>query len=516
MVAEKKTKIRVVSLKPPTGCYSLYVMAWGVGGGKTASSIATTTIITHVRQAPTANPDESNENLLREAVIAANRALRNKIIEVPELNGMGTTVTALLLSPAGATLAHVGDSRIYQLRQRKMIFRTADHSRVGEMVRAGALTEEQARLSAISNIITRALGIKDEIEVDVQTIPYEKGDRFVLCTDGVWGSMPQPQLIRAFSNNSIDNGVEILNLQVEQAGKEKGGHHDNYTMIMVEAKESSTKTATNSNVNLLDATPNKKDSATQNAAKKQLDSRIIAAIITGIIVTPALVYLLLFLNWNPKTDSIQQDKPIDDIGNVDSIHNNPTQDHVHGNNESNRLDQTVTNKQGTANDHKDSTATEINQTDTEAVESNLNDTPIDTSTERLTARKEALDSIKSLLTELKIQVGTMEKNAGIKATKAKEIFQNAKKEAIRIVNELLLISGYEYSPEERALIERELTHEELKGGRLNNGLKGSIGQDLNNYNMPDKAGYAIIKKTVKTLSDSINKKIDETDLKLQN
>lgn len=234
-----------------TGRGLLLVVCDGMGGGpggKTASYLATSTIINFVQKAdkpelndPTATGyGTNNETLLEMAVKAANKALRDKIIESPELNGMGTTVTAVLLTADSATVAHVGDSRVYQLRKSRIVFRTADHSRVAEMVRAGALSEEQARLSSISNLITRALGIGDEVDVDVSTVSYQKNDRFVLCTDGVWGAMPQPELVKTLMcNKSIETTADVVNADVESAGQLKGGQHDNYTMIMVDMLEDS-------------------------------------------------------------------------------------------------------------------------------------------------------------------------------------------------------------------------------------------------------------------------------------
>lgn len=252
----------------------LLVVCDGMGGGpggKTASLIAVTTIISYIQQAD--NVPElaalDNVTLLRNAVVAANRALRDKVAEVPELNGMGTTVTALLLSPQGAAAAHVGDSRIFQLRRGRLVFRTADHSRVGEMVRAGVLTEEQARLSAISNLITRALGINDEVLVETSVLSYNKGDRFVLCTDGVWGAMPQPELIKMFTDNrSLEGTAETVNLAVENAGLLKGGHHDNYTMIMVDTESSSLPPVPGKNADTADAdaTASPGDAADASAA----------------------------------------------------------------------------------------------------------------------------------------------------------------------------------------------------------------------------------------------------------
>ena len=219
----------------------LVVVCDGMGGGpagKTASSLAVATIFAYFQNTDALSEEEKTADdatFLRAAVCKANKALRDKIAEVPACDGMGTTVVAVLLKDGKATIAHVGDSRVYQLRKRKFVFRTADHSLVAEMVRSGKLNEEQARTSANSNIITRALGVKDEVEVDIDSETYQKGDRFVLCTDGVWGSMPQNDLVKMFTEDkSIDTTVSKVNSAVENAGRDKGGKHDNYTQIIVD------------------------------------------------------------------------------------------------------------------------------------------------------------------------------------------------------------------------------------------------------------------------------------------
>lgn len=210
----------------------------GGPGGRTASNLAVNAIISYVKENLGSNTDPSE--VLHSAIVHANDVLRNKIEEVPELDGMGTTVTAVILGPHHATIAHVGDSRVYQMRGSRLMFRTADHSKVGEMVRSGDLTEEQARLSSFSNIITRALGVGSSVEIDIDTRPYEKGDRFVLCTDGVWGAMPQKELLKEFHRlKSLEGTLDQINIEVEKAGKQKGGGHDNYTAIIIETKKSS-------------------------------------------------------------------------------------------------------------------------------------------------------------------------------------------------------------------------------------------------------------------------------------
>ena len=213
----------------------------GMGGGpsgKTASSIAVEEIITGIDEA---NDDEEISNIIIKAIRRANMAVIEAANENPSLAGMGSTATVLLLSEQSAFIAHVGDSRIYQIRGGRKIFRTYDHSMVFELVKQKVITEEQARLSAQSNIITRALGMKPDLEVDIVERPYVKGDRFVLCSDGIHGSMPEKELLKMLGNRKISLGalVDDISTCVDNLGRTNGGHHDNMTLAIVETKNNS-------------------------------------------------------------------------------------------------------------------------------------------------------------------------------------------------------------------------------------------------------------------------------------
>lgn len=219
----------------------LVVVCDGMGGGpggKLASSLAVETIIGFVR-----NSYETTDCklVLQNAILAANQQLIKCIIDKPALRGMGTTVTALLINEYSAIVAHAGDTRIYQFRSGHKKFRTTDHSVVSELVRKGTLTEEQARLSAQSNVITRALGGSADLEIDITELAYEKGDRFMLCTDGIWGVIPEKELIRiAAKTKSPGGAVESLVIRVDEQGFSSGGSHDNLTVALVETKSNST------------------------------------------------------------------------------------------------------------------------------------------------------------------------------------------------------------------------------------------------------------------------------------
>ena len=193
----------------------LVVVCDGMGGGpsgKAASSTATDVIIQTVRSGKSS---DSPLTVLQQAIKMANQALISEIQKKPA--------------------AYVGDSRIYQFRRGHKKFRTFDHSMVFEMVKNGTINEEQARLSEQSNMITKALGANSDIEADIVELPYEKGDRFMLCTDGIWGMFPERKLIDIVAGTpSLGGAVESIVIRVDEEGIANGGKHDNLTVALIE------------------------------------------------------------------------------------------------------------------------------------------------------------------------------------------------------------------------------------------------------------------------------------------
>nr|WP_321522337.1 protein phosphatase 2C domain-containing protein [uncultured Macellibacteroides sp.] len=210
----------------------------GTAGGKTASLIAVNEIIQGVKDS---DLQEEPSMVLIRAIRRANMAIIKQSNTDSSLQGMGTTATVLLLNNNSAVLAHVGDSRIYQFRGKSKIFRTFDHSMVFDLVKQKVITEEQARLSEQSNMITRALGIKPDVEVDVCERAYEKGDRFLLCTDGISGCLPETDLIKlsTYRKGSLGAALESLTIKVDSIGRDNGGNHDNLTAALIETNSNS-------------------------------------------------------------------------------------------------------------------------------------------------------------------------------------------------------------------------------------------------------------------------------------
>lgn len=209
----------------------------GMNGGQTASRIAATEIIQTILDQP---KEKWNPELIKTAIANANAAIYRKSITEPQLRGMGTTATLLMLTPEAAFVTHIGDSRIYQLRRGKKIFRTFDHSKVFEMVAQNMMTEEQARTSSFSNVITKALGIRPTVEMEVEKLPYKKGDRFVLCCDGIWNRLPEAEMLNLFVDKDIPlDEVNFLTETVNGIGIKNGEGHDNLTAIIADILQTS-------------------------------------------------------------------------------------------------------------------------------------------------------------------------------------------------------------------------------------------------------------------------------------
>lgn len=209
----------------------------GMGGGpagKLASSIAISAIMDNLQNT---EGDTDLQEVARQAIASANTQVFHKACSDPSYNGMGSTCTLLIAGKNSAVAAHVGDSRIYHLHGTKIKYRTFDHSMVFELVRNKVITEEQARTSSQSNIITRALGIEESVEPEIHTLRYKEGDLFCLTTDGIHGTLPEKQLIQALARDDSDlaHNATVLTKRIDEEGIKAGGNHDNMTLMMVKA-----------------------------------------------------------------------------------------------------------------------------------------------------------------------------------------------------------------------------------------------------------------------------------------
>jgi protein phosphatase len=209
----------------------VFVVADGMGGAQAGEVASKAAAESFDRELPQAPP----EQVLRETIEAANRTIHERARTDPDLAGMGTTITAAIVAGEAEEVAigHVGDSRAYRLRAGRFERLTRDHSLVEEMRRKGQLTEAQAEEHPQRSIITRALGPEPEVEVDVQTVPAQTGDVFLLCSDGLTTMLGDEQIARLLSRaTSMEAAVRAL---VDEANR--AGGRDNISVIVFQLED---------------------------------------------------------------------------------------------------------------------------------------------------------------------------------------------------------------------------------------------------------------------------------------
>jgi protein phosphatase len=204
----------------------LFVIADGMGGhaaGEVASRIAVETVFDEW----TSGPAGPSRQALRSAVRAANSAVFAASLD-SETRGMGTTIVSLALSGREAFTAHVGDSRAYLIRNGQCSQLTADHSRVGEMLRSRLITPEQAAHHPARSMLTRSLGHDPGVQIDLTRTELEPGDCFVLCSDGLWDLVSRVEIGEAAASAAADDAAEtLLRIALER------GAPDNVTVLVV-------------------------------------------------------------------------------------------------------------------------------------------------------------------------------------------------------------------------------------------------------------------------------------------
>lgn len=270
----------------------LLVVCDGMGGGpggRTASLIAVDTILNVLSDVSEHTP---REDALRFAIEKANDLIYAKARDIQELRGMGTTVAAILINEDSAIIAHAGDTRIYQLRKGTIVFRSSDHSVVANLVRQKKITEEEARNHPQSNIVTRALGIRPNMEIEFDEVTFLRGDRFVVCTDGIWGMLPQRDLIKSLSlAMGIDELIRSITEEIDKIGQENGGGHDNLTLAVFD-------TSFDSNLRRIKKKPNTDISVAsiENGEKPSEKKKIILLLITLVILSAVILFVYLSQN----------------------------------------------------------------------------------------------------------------------------------------------------------------------------------------------------------------------------
>ena len=210
----------------------IYILADGMGGykgGEVASKLATESVKKYIQSNfdSIIKDKESILKLIASAVEYANMVVYEKSKENKELEGMGTTLEVCLIYNNKAYIGHVGDSRVYRIRNEVIRKLTKDHSYVQQLIEDKKITREEAKTHPKKNMITRALGCTPYVEPDLRARNFEKGDIFILCSDGLTNMVEEKQIYEIIKED-IQNAAERLVDEANQAGG-----YDNITVIII-------------------------------------------------------------------------------------------------------------------------------------------------------------------------------------------------------------------------------------------------------------------------------------------
>jgi protein phosphatase len=229
------------------GDIGLMVLADGMGGynaGEVASGIAVKTIMSLVKESVAQgdmNTTDADTGLsrpsivLRDAIIRANKIIFQTAKTQPQCEGMGTTIVACLFADNKVSVAHVGDSRVYRLRANHFEQLTLDHSLLQELVDRGFYSQAEAARATNKNYVTRALGVEPTVDVEIHEHVAQKGDVYVLCSDGLSDMVEDDDIHLTISTFSAN--LETVAKQLIQLSNDNGGR-DNVSLILAQVIES--------------------------------------------------------------------------------------------------------------------------------------------------------------------------------------------------------------------------------------------------------------------------------------
>lgn len=227
------------------------MLADGMGGhlaGEVASALAVDKITHHLLKAfaesrrPRAAGGQAFETrVLVEAIQGANAAIHQASLTKPEQSGMGTTIVVVSFHDDKLTVAHVGDSRLYRYRQQVLSQLTEDHSMVQELLRRGLISPEEARTSVNRNLVTRALGVDPAVDVDVHEEAVERGDLYLLCSDGLNDVLTDAEIGAMLAQHGADLDGAAQQLIAEVNAR---GGPDNVSIVLIRANGRFSRTKT--------------------------------------------------------------------------------------------------------------------------------------------------------------------------------------------------------------------------------------------------------------------------------
>lgn len=217
--------------KPIGNMPNLFIVADGMGGHKAGDFASKYTVETIEREIKTSF-EKNPTIMIKKAIQTANKAVRKKASEDPNLQGMGTTVVVATVIGRYLQVANVGDSRLYVANDSEIKQITRDHSLVEEMIRLGGIDRSEARMHPDKNIITRAIGARDEVEVDFFTVELRPSDCILMCSDGLTNMLEDKEIHDIMKQyNDPRNLVETAQALID-AANDNGGK-DNIAVVLV-------------------------------------------------------------------------------------------------------------------------------------------------------------------------------------------------------------------------------------------------------------------------------------------
>jgi PPM family protein phosphatase len=213
----------------PTGRF--FIVADGMGGhagGEEASRIATQEIRSYLEQ--NWEDSQSSSKLLEQALSTANKAIIQDQQNHPERADMGTTAVVVVIRPSESPVCgHVGDSRLYRLRELQLQQITEDHTWIAKAMKSGDISADEARVHPYRHVLSSCLGREDLNQIDIQLLDLENSDRLLLCSDGLTEELINQQILEHITNAP---DLEKAAHDLVEAAKEQGGH-DNITVVLV-------------------------------------------------------------------------------------------------------------------------------------------------------------------------------------------------------------------------------------------------------------------------------------------
>lgn len=206
--------------------FGIFVIADGMGGhnaGEVASKIAIDTIIEYVINH---KKDRSEEEILNEAILSANRKIYRESLLNESCNGMGTTLVGAFVRGNNLTMVNIGDSRGYILKDRQLVKVTKDHSLVQELLDNGTITNEEAKNHPNKNVITRALGTNPVVTADYYSLDIRGVSKILLCSDGLTNEVSEEDIFRVLQGYNGNQCMELINMS------KKNGGRDNISIII--------------------------------------------------------------------------------------------------------------------------------------------------------------------------------------------------------------------------------------------------------------------------------------------